>query len=537
MKPVARGLWSRETLSVIAVLMLSVCVIYSPVLEVDFLFRDDYIFFTRPKGWTLTKIELPHARPLLGVIVDLLNTSVVTGAGIKRLVSVLGLGSLACLVCAWLRKYGLHVLTAALLSLSVCALSSFQSTASYLTVTGSIYAAVFSCLAVHVYFRDGSPQPRRTRLYRIVLTSLLLFTALSCYQPGAMFCWAVLVVPVYLVSRDDWPQFRLALLRFGLIFAVTLVPYLLFYKAAVLLAGIPLSPRSEWANPGQIVAKLIWFSTWSLLYVGGEMLRPLYSGGGAKAIKFVCLAVALGGLMYSLGRQERRFPAASSAERIGLLAVLVILGYLPFLVTREYGMESIYTTAIQSSLLLAVFLGLRGLLEMVRHPVGKQRLEVALGAAVCGLLAISCNANLLREFVLPNRNEYSYVKSAIAKADMTKVTRIHTVGTLHFSEVLSYPEALVRGVLNELWPGRAQPEITSSSKTAPSAIHVDILAHNAAVAEFYELHPTQGYYVIKPDLTAEQRAALDGYFAKLGESLSEQPNVLVIDLSRATIAY
>jgi hypothetical protein len=165
MRPLSRRLWSRDTFCVAFVLMLSVCVIYSPVLQVDYLYWDDYIFFTRPKGWTLTVIELPHARPLLGVFVDLLNTGVVAGAGTKRLVSVLGLGLLACLVYAWLRKYGLHVLTAGLLSLSLCSLPAFQSTASYLTLTGSIYAAVFSCLAVHVCFHDdASPDSPKSRL-------------------------------------------------------------------------------------------------------------------------------------------------------------------------------------------------------------------------------------------------------------------------------------------------------------------------------------------------------------------------------------
>jgi len=521
--------------------MLSVCLIYSPLLQVDFLYWDDYIFFTRPKGWTLTAIELPHARPLLGVFVDLLNTSVVTGTGTKRLVSVLGLGLLACLVYSWLRKYGLHVLTAGLLSLSLCSLPAFQNTASYLTVTGSIYAAVLSCLAVHVCFHDDaspdSPKSRRIRFYRMLLTSVLLFTALSCYQPGAMFCWAILIVPIYLSSRDNWPQSRLALLRFGLIFAFTLVPYLLFYKAVSLLAAVPLSARSEWANPGQFVAKLTWFFTSFLSYVSGEVIRPFHSLDWSDNRALGLLALALGGLLYSQGRQARPFPLASSVQRIGLLPVLVALGYLPFLVIQEYGTQPIYTTAIQSSVLLAVFLGLRGFLEMVRDPDWKRRIEVGLAVTAFLFLSISCNGNLLREFAFPNHNEYSYVKSVIAKADMSKVTMIHIVGGLHFSPVLSYSEGLVRGVLNELSRGKTQPEVTSSSKTAPSAIHVDILAHNAAVTEFYELHPTQGYYVIKPGLTAEQRAALDGYFAKLGESLSEQPNVLVIDMSRANIAY
>jgi hypothetical protein len=236
MRPLSRRLWSRDTFCVAFVLMLSVCVIYSPVLQVDYLYWDDYIFFTRPKDWTLTVIELPHARPLLGVFVDVLNTSVVTGAGTKRLVSVLGLGLLACLVYAWLRRVWLACAHGRALEPFVVLSPAFQTTASYLTVTGSIYAAVFSCGSPRLLSRrrkSDSPKSRRIRFYRMLLTSVLLFTALSCYQPGAMFCWAILIVPVYL--RATTTGHRLAWHCCDLIdLCFHAGPHLLFYKAVLL---------------------------------------------------------------------------------------------------------------------------------------------------------------------------------------------------------------------------------------------------------------------------------------------------------------
>ena len=541
MGSLARTLWSREALYAAPILILSVCLIYSPVVQVDFLFRDDCVFFTLPKGWTLTGIALSQARPIQGLIVDILNNSVVSGAGTKHLASVLGLGMLAISVYAWLRSNGLHRTTAMLLGLSLCCLSSFQATVSYLTVCGSIYASLFSCLAVHAFFQDcgNRGQTWRKQIYRVMLASMLLFLGLSCYQPGAMFCWAVLIVPIYLSRSEDWPNFRAVLLRFGLLFGVTIIAYFSFYKAVSLLMACPLSARAQWANPGQILAKLTWFYTWFVPYVGREITRSLHDFTTAQ-IKFIgplSLAVAVGGLFCPLGRQGRPFPVASCVQRLGLLPLLLVLCHLPFAVIQEYGADATCTTAIQSSLLLAACLGLRNVLEFATSLNTSRRVEAGLAAILCCLLAITANGNLLRNYAFPNHNEYSYVRSAISKTDLTNITRIHIVGRLNFSDVLSYPEALVRGVLNEVAPPGVHPAITSSSQTAPSVIHSEILGRSAALTEYYEFEPRQGYYTIKPGLTIQQRAALDSYFATQADSVAALPNVLVIDLSKANVAY
>jgi len=529
---------ARETVVVGLVQAVIVYLIYAPLVQADFLFRDDYSFFTLPKGWAVTKLTLAQARPGMGLLVDALNTSVIRGAGARHLVPVFGLSFLAVSVYAWLRINGLRLVPAMLWGLAVCALPSFQSTAPYLTVASSIYASLLSCLAVIAFFHgDDRAHPRR-RLHCMMLTSVLLFMALSCYQPGAMFCWAVLIVPVHLSRGEDWPRFRIELLKFGLLFGATLAGYLLVYKTVLFVFEIPLSARAEWADPSQVVDKVAWFFGWFLPYIGREIIAPLdFTARHARTLALIALALAVGGLLCSLVRSGRPSLMAEGVQRLGFLFLLVVLCYLPFIVIREYGTESIYTTAVQTGVLLAVGLGVRGVLGLVTSLDWRRRLETGVAAAAFCLLAVPANANMLRRYAFPNHNEYRYVKSAVAGADLTKITRIHVVGHLNFSEVLSYSEALVQGVLNEVSPRGPHPAISSSSRTAPAVVHPEILRRHEALAGYYQLHPTQGYYVLKPDLTVQQRAAVDGYFAKLADDMATLPNALIVDLSRAIVDY
>jgi hypothetical protein len=541
MSSVARALWFREALFIVPLLVLGVFLAYSPVVQTDFLFRDDCVFFTVPKGWTLTPIALSQARPLQGVIVDVLNSSIVPGAGLKRLVPVLGLGMLAIAIYSWLRRNGLGRAVAMLLSLSLCCLSSFQDTVCYLTVCSSIYASLLGCLAVQVFFGDwGNPaQSRPKRLLRATSASALLLLGLSLYQPGAMFCWALLVVPVYLVSSEDWPSFSRAMLRFGLMFGVTMVAYVLLYKVVSLLMAMSLSGRAGWANPGQLLSKLAWFWTHLVPQVGQAVVAPLHAFTPLQLafLGLLSLALALGGLCCLPDRRGPSRLTSSRLQRLVLLPLLVMLCYLPFIVVPERGVDPIYTTGIQSSLVLAVCLGLRNLLDLAASLNVKRRVEVGFFVILFCLLAMSARGNMLHRYVCPNHGEYNYMRSVIAKADLTKIKRIHVVGHLNFSDVLSYPEALARGVVNEVAPPGAHPEITSSSKTAPSVIHPEILARNEAVKQYYRFDARQGFYFVKSNLTSEQRAALDSYFAAQAKTVAALPNVLVIDLSKVNPAY
>ena len=541
MSSATRILWSRKTLYIAPLLILGISLIYLPVVQVDFLFRDDYVYFTLPKGWTLTRIALAQARPFLGIFVDVLNTSVVAGAGLKHFVPVLGLGMLAVSIYAWLRNNGLRRIAAMLLGLSVCCVSSFQDTVCYLTVCSSIYASLCSCLAVQVFFRDcvNPEQSRRARLLRAMPASLLLFLGLSCYQPGAMFCWAVLIVPIYLANNEDWPRFRWAFLQFGLLFGVTLIGYVSFYKAVSFFTGISLSGRAQGADFGKILAKMTWFWTDFVLRVGQGITRfsHAFTPAQMKIAVILFLVLAVGGLVFAPSRAWRSFRAATSVQRLVLLPLLVVLCYLPFIVVPEYGLDPIYATGIKSSLLLALCLGARNVLDFATEVKWKRRVEVGLAAVLFCLMALSASGNIQRNYVFPNHNEYSYVKSVVSKTDLTKITRIHVVGHLNFSDVLTYPETLVRGVLNEAPPPGVRPEVTSSSKTAPGIIHDEIFGRSKVLKEYYELDPAMGFYVIKPGLTIQQRAALDNYFAVQADAVAALPNVLVIDLSHANAAY
>jgi hypothetical protein len=345
-------------------------------------------------------------------------------------------------------------------------------------------------------------------------------------------------VPLFLASNEDWPRFRWQFLKFGILFGFTMIGYFLFYKVALHFTSTGLSGRATGVDAQHIRDKLIWFWTDFIFYISQKITRPAFDFTPAQMTFAWILSatLALGGLLLAPSRQGRAVHVLTCLQRIIALPCLLMLGYLPLFAVPEFGANLTYLTGIQASILLAVFLGLRNILDFATKFDLKKQIEIGFAVLLFCIMAFSASGNLVRNYVIPNHNEYSFAKDIMCRADLSKIKRIHVVGQMNFSGVLSYPEALVKGVLNEVAPN-LRPEITSSSIAAPEIIHPDILKRNAAVKSYYQIDPRWGYYVIKPDLTVQQKETLNHYFADQAEAVAALPNVLVIDLSKQHVCY
>ncbi|MFM7289732.1 MAG: hypothetical protein ACKO6B_00685 [Planctomycetia bacterium] len=523
------------------VLTILLACVYAPVMQVDFLYRDDNVYLTLPRGWNLTPITLAQARPLMGVVIDCLNTSVVSGAGGKYVLPIVGLGLLATSLFVWLVRHEVHVLTALPLSISACCLPAFQGAVPYLSVTVAMYAALSSSLAVHSWFAAGL----RNAVARGCLSFALIFAALSAYQPAAMFGWALLVVPLFVAKECEWPLFRRRLLWFCLLFGSTMAVYAVAYKSLLYGLGMSMSGRSQAITIDLLPDKFHWLACTLMPHTIRSVVTPLLAGAipPSSVIVLAAVLVAAGGLVAHVGCGSVA-ACCRWSERIGWLGTFLLMAYLPFVILRENGAEPIYATGLQTAVLLVLFLGGREIIRGIWHGMRASmafgaRAEYAVAAIVCLCMASSAGRTVLQEIVFPCHNRYRFIARTLAEGDLARIRHIYVVADDGF--LGAYAEGLVRGVLNERCVGGPSPEVFAASRTAPPYVHLsaDVAAqiYGKEFGDYYDFDSINHVHVLKPALTPAQRAAADDCFVRFLTAGQSSSDTLVIDLPAAVVSY
>ncbi len=527
-------------LKIYAGILIVLIFIYSPILSTDFLYYDDYSFFTGERGFTVTKISLSQARPVQGVMADLLNTASVEYSGAKRLVSVVGLSLLAFLLFRWLTYCRVKPLYSILIAITVCCMPSFQNIASYLTLASLSFGSFLSGLSVYVVFtaRSGKEASRSGKALTALISSMLLFLALSSYQFNAMFCWVMVAIFLLTTDKDNFEKFLSRTFYFCILFGVVFLCYYLFYMKVVnmfLPSILPSGRSSLITSIPAMIDKLAWLYGDVIKYALIDILASinavslLYAG----AIFFL-----VGSAIVLQDVVSKKYGAKPSIYLIKyiVLFLLVPLSFLPYMVIQEGSENVVYLSTLEALLFVYAAISFVNIFENAGLQRAKPIATMAI-LAVALLFTFSANKNLMLKYALPNSLDYKFVKSQILKSDMSQVERIHFVGHLNFSEVLTYSENLVKVVLLDLGLSGKEIEITSSSNKIPLIVHDHIIVRSDIYEESYVFNPSQGYYNLRDDLTNEQRAKLLDYITSIPKELSKYQGVLIIDATSLQYMY
>jgi hypothetical protein len=513
---------------------------YAPVLTTNYFFYDDYVQLINngvPFSQVLP-IYLAQYRPGFTVWLRLAsnNEATLLNSAAVRFAGVIGLALLCYMIYAWMRSRKFDRSRSFFLSLIICTTPAFQSAMGYISAVVSVYCCLFSALSAVIVIKSwaSAGTSRRMKCFAVGCGILLVAMAVGTYQPPAMFCWVIVALAVCAPEIPDWQLLRRAVLVFMGTFVLGTGGIILLSKALIAWLHIPAFGRTALlSNVPEIVEKIHWYASVvvpnafvRMPYAWSPDLLPTISKG-SLIIGLLLVLATMGPFLY----WKKQSHWAFSAQQMASMPVFLLLAYFPFLPIKENSLLTVYLTALQPMLVVLSVYG-ADCLWATASRVLKGTARIKAVTACLALLAIisvyTCNRNMLDVYVLPNVLEYRYVKGILSHTDLSGVSQIHIKGHLNFSGVLTYSERLVFIVLNELKPGHPI-QITSSSSEAPIVIHEEIMARNPSLLRPAYSMTAHGYYMLREDLNAQKKEALQKYFGSLSDVYQKQ-GALVIDM-------
>jgi hypothetical protein len=184
--------------------LISFCIVllltYFPVVQINYLYMEDYIFVNSQEEHSLLNLlvsETIAGKSLYGIFYYLI-ANYFEHANSIRLLGIISLGLLAYIIYKFLKTYLIKSEHSFLISILVCTLPAFQIYVAWTVCVPYIYSAILSVLAGVLFF--NVVMNKNTRRFIQVATFFiivfLLVIAMYIYQPTAMLYWAVSIIPL-----------------------------------------------------------------------------------------------------------------------------------------------------------------------------------------------------------------------------------------------------------------------------------------------------------------------------------------------------
>jgi hypothetical protein len=350
-------------------MVLTLVGLFLPVLVRTYGFTDDYSLLWMGSGGgpnpafgkTIATAIAAGGRPVASLPAAALFSAAGTIENLQfiRGLSVLGILAVAVLLHWRLVKAGLRAGPAALISVLMCSLPSFQVYAFWATCFFAPYAALLGAGASILAASAASSTDRRKAALFLAAVALLLAAVLT-YQPTAMFFWVLLAVA--LIGAREEPRRAARVVRAHL--AVAGVAFALaFLVLRVLTRLIGHDAPGSVARSGfthQPLIKALWF-----VFVPFRDALSLTRLSGTTGSQWVA---ALVGILVVAAILHWRVGGPTGSRRyVVLAAALIPLSYLPNLVVRENWASFRTEGSLGPLLALYACLGAAGIWSMVRE--------------------------------------------------------------------------------------------------------------------------------------------------------------------------
>jgi hypothetical protein len=360
-----------------AVLFFGVLLCYAPAVIHEYGICDDFptlLEAGRPKSF-LIPANISLGRPLEGW---LLNESYRVTRTIANLRYLRAVGILGVLLLAWLIQRRLTArlrqsqIDAALIALLIVTLPPFAIYAGWAQIWTYPFVAALT-FASYTCFERG-------RWWEITGGLAIALACLCIYQPAAMFFWFWAAVDLLACVGIR------ALTRTAVPFSVAMFWYFLVFRIAGMQSNRA-ALTSDFTRKGRWYFREALAPAFSLQFPGAfQNLLPWFVFG--SIVLFLCFNTARMSDIRGFVRQMGAW--------LGGFLLLLLLSYLPNLVTAEY--FSSYRTRAALTAIIALFLwvGLSDVLRRFRTPV------FAVAAAVC---LLQTNSALRNELIAPRVSE------------------------------------------------------------------------------------------------------------------------------------
>jgi hypothetical protein len=317
-------------------------VIYAPVIQKDFYYKDDYIYLKAHGDGdpsTLFEIAFHEGRVVNGLFLYYISSHIISHNSAKaiRLIGIIGMVLFASVMWAILKQSRFRSDHAFLISTLICMLPCMQMYILYLNDISYNYSALLSSLSALIIFNVISKKDNKGRKYEIigVLTAIfLLVTSLTIFQSATMMYWAFGVIFILIGENDDFlKKYHRPLVKYFFVGLVSMAIYfLVFIKIVPFIMNLPVE-RGHLVPIHRIPIKLAKFiiiafnNAINLWNIHPNYIFTIFFG-----------LIILIGITFSLhpeNKEKNQLLVRNRRQKHFLIFCLLILSYLPSLIVAE----------------------------------------------------------------------------------------------------------------------------------------------------------------------------------------------------------
>lgn len=416
-------------------LFLFLIVIYLPALCEDYVFHDDVTFFLKNKHFTLysqEQINVPAGRFLGSIIFNFFAQWVnfVSDLRFIRLLTIIQLSFIGCCIHYWLEKYFSDWSIAFLATAFIFTLPSFQIVISYAVCFLHPFAIIFSILASIAADKiptQGSDVNKTGILY-LLLAILLLFCALSIYQPAAMFYWPMSFLIALATNKCSPDKIQSKSINLFLIGVSALMAYGIFLK---IMQHEYISSAITCYSPYKLsfdfFKKIAWFIKEPFL--NSVDLWSIFPTAGDAFLIIGFIVSGFGLFVYRLISNQIHINKSTKAIKqifsvVLATGFLLIFSFLPNLLSVSN--FAFYRCCVALSFLIVLFL-----LWALQHWISLIFLNRSLIIFRCFVLgfcllgALKSSENVMRYRIFPSMIEFAHIKNMLSKINLQRYKHIY----------------------------------------------------------------------------------------------------------------
>ncbi len=421
--PVRLDVFPKSLVLLSAAFFLLIGIVYFPVVTSEYGFYDDYYYLNVAdsdlSGADLFKIGARQGRPLTGVAfaVSMGLVDNVSELNYLRLIGVVFTAIFGVSFFLMLTRFGWSVGLSLLLALLVALLPAFQVYVSWsvcFILPAGALLGLFSGYCWTRHWHSCGEAERNGSRSRLIVASISVALAMAIYQPAAMMVWCFPAVYLLFGQNTTVRNEIRFVIGTGVFVACAMVFGFLLLKLGVSIFGAHGDARGGLVS--DVFAKVGWFINEPLR----DVIVP-WQLGHQLWLSLACLAFVSVGFY---GLSDWKW--LSSCRKLGWLLVLLVLAYLPNLLSAENWTSFRTQIAIGSIMSIAIIGGLEGWRRIVK---GSRFWPICCGFCLL-VVVLSAQQNIMRGFVLPQSTEWAWLKSQVREiVSDNQVDLIYVVGS------------------------------------------------------------------------------------------------------------
>jgi hypothetical protein len=393
---------------------------FLPALNQVYAYHDDFSYWLfphhqmlQPQFWNSIK----YGRYLGAFVYQLESLFVYTVSDLNtvRLLNVLVIIGCSIYLFKFLLRSQMQPLNAALTTVIVFSLPSFEVMADWAITSPIPIAVVFAILAFSMANQiptHGSLWQRLLNPYGLGSISLMLIAHLF-YPAAATFFWAMAGIMLMFPQTQDSPLLQKKLSNLYIVGFLGIALYFLLFKIGNQLVIIFL-PFTSFYHPDQIASNLPEKFSWFCFIAVPQILR-LWDIFPDRILPLTILTLIGGAFILHLKTNAKSYPPSRILSLLFIMISLVLLSYLPNLLAvinlSVYRCTAGITTLTVMALIWSIYTYCFTLLP---KPLNSYLFTIILGTTCCFGIHQSY-FNIDRYRASPSHLQYMYVKNSIEK--------------------------------------------------------------------------------------------------------------------------